>query len=65
MFQDAFELLKVFIAESGVIHRGFIVFTMGQFDLLGFGGKTLQQRLNGPGFALACAFPKQLGYFFG
>ena len=38
---------------------------MSQFDLFGFGGDPLQQRLNRPGFALARAFPKQGGSFFG
>ncbi len=37
---------------------------MAEFDLLGFGGQTLQERLHGPGFALARAFPEQGDGFF-
>src|ERR1035441_5272830 len=64
-FQEPVEVLEFFVAESRVVNRGFIVYSMGQFDLFGLRRETLQQRLNSPGFALARAFPKQRGRLFG
>src|ERR1017187_1554597 len=64
-FQEPVEVLEFFVAESHVVNRGFIVYSMGQFDLFGLRRETLQQRLNSPGFALARAFPKQRGRLFG
>src|ERR1035437_6870783 len=64
-FQEPVEVLEFFVAKSRVVNRGFIVYSMGQFDLFGLRRETLQQRLNSPGFALARAFPKQRGRLFG
>src|SRR5258708_24278925 len=64
-FQEPLELIDFLIAESRVINCGFIVYSMGQFDLFGFGSETLQQRLNRPGFPFARALPKQRSRFFG
>ena len=64
-FQEPFKLSEFFIAVSGVINCGFIVNSMGQFDQLRFGGETLQQCLNGPGFTLAGALPQQRSGLFG
>src|ERR1039458_6454475 len=64
-FQEPVEVLEFFVAESRVVNRWFIVYSMGQFDLFGLRRETLQQRLNSPGFALARASPKQRGRLFG
>ena len=64
-FQEPFEVLEFFIAESLVVNCGFIVYSMGQSDLFGLRRETLQQRLNSPGFMLARGFPKQRGRLFG
>jgi hypothetical protein len=64
-FQEPLEVFEFFIAESRVINGWFIVSSMGQFDLFGLWRETLEQGLNSPWLALACAFPKQGGCLFG
>jgi hypothetical protein len=64
-FEEPVEMLEFFIAESRVVNRRFIVYSLRQSDLFGLGRQTLQQRLNSPGFALARRSPKQRGGLFG
>src|ERR1039457_2563213 len=48
-FKEPLEVIEFFIAESRVVNRWFIVYSMSQFDLFGLRRETLQQRLTIPG----------------